>query len=1270
MRQSYFKTVLLSLATAFAALSASAVEKPTFWVPNSNGTPLWTGMSDNGLWGVANIAPSEDGSINPVGATIFDVRNRKTIAVKPEYYSCDLRDITDDGKIAVGNVEGTPAFYNVDTKKWTKLPGVGKATPQHKWDGGVILKVTPDGKYAVGYSQPDTGNEWGDFYGAMWDLEKCEIVPLGENAPYLDTNGDDPRATKISSVSPDGRWLVFETSWFQGGGWSAVYDRIEDKVYPLGLQMNPDGTLSRDDSGFVGASEPQMSNNGKYITGNTQTIQNMGDYDNTKDFTFLYDIEKHEMKVYSGANDDDILATMVLDDGTVVGALPAMYPSREAVVRYGNYFYPLPDIYKQAYGIRNLEAETNGVGVVTGTPLFASSDGKTWLIMATAQLHDCYLVTFPETIEEACSRVNLLSDYTITPASGSTFTQLSVVNIQFSRPIGFKGSSRQIRLFDEEGNAVAQAQSVSVAEETRLTFNFRPTTLEPGKKYTIELPEGIIIMDGDAEMKAPAIKIEYTGRRDGAVALTKVTPPDGTVMAEFSMGVSPITLTFDSDVAINEATYGALYRTGSDDPVTNVLLLANGTQVIVYPALAQHFFKGYDYTIVIPEGSITDLSGQGASEKITLHYTGSYVNTGSDDDKFIWRETFGDGGYAGMLFYEGDYLNPDDVPYSWGFDAETTPWVFLRDNENSNDWCIASHSMYLPEGKSDDWFTSTQLYIPDKNCFLRLEAQSYLMNKEDHLKIYVLATDDIYQYADKAYIDRFKKDGVLLADLTLSPGATQEGLEGEWEEYTFPLAQFAEKNIYIGFCNDNEDQSAIFVENVAVERDLSFFTSFTHEQYVENKESILIKPVVTIGSALNEFVALDAVLLDSEKKQIDSYSLKGQSLKEGDVVDVKFTKELPLKKGIVNDYTVQISLNAKTGKVETGNILGSVYNMTFTPKKHIVVEEFSGTQCANCPLGIVAMEHLEKTFGDAIIPIVLRCYEGDPTGATVQNYSNFLGFSYAPAARLNRGEFSSPMVNVNGDYQFSGAQYGQPVWFDDVQDEMKVTPLIEVKGEAKYNKDDLAIIDFRIRAAVELKEQSIGLFAVLLQDKMKLSQQNNVYMVNDPDLLPWSAGGKYASNAVRAEFNDIARAAFGETFYGDLGSIPADLNTKDVYKARVKGTIPPIDGLKIEDCKMALMAINTATGRIIDACVSEMTFTNDSAVETIGSSVAIVKAIDGNISISGVDGDFTAVAYGLDGAILNSVKANGSASIAVPSGLVIVRIQNADKAEIHKVIVR
>ncbi|MBD5283128.1 MAG: Ig-like domain-containing protein [Bacteroides sp.] len=1267
MNQSFFKTVLLSGAMACAVFTMSAADKPTFWVPGDEGTPMWTGMSDNGKWGVANVAPSTDGSTDPVAAVIYDIDKRTQVRVEPKTYTCRFNDVTDDGKIVVGSSEGSPAYYNTQTRTWTTLPGLGKG-----WTVGQVLKVTPDGKYAVGISQP-TNDEWGNFYGTMWDLEKGETVTLGSNAPYLDTNGDDSHASRISSVSPDGRWLIFEISWYQAGGWSALYDRTEDKVYPLGLEYKSNGSLGADSSGFVGASEPVMSNNGKYITGTTHTIQDMGDYDNITDYSFLYDIDSHKMTVYGGEADSDVLSTVVLNDGVVLACQPALNPAREMIVRHGNYFYPMSDVYRQAYDV-NLEQETDGVGIVTGTPFFASNDGRTWLVMATANKHDCYLVTFPESISEACDRVNLLRDYRVTPASGSTFSELSLVTVAFDRPIGITGSARQIRLLDEDGTAVAQAQNVSVAEDTRLSFNFRPTMLESGKTYTITLPEGFVIMNGDSNMKAPEIKITYNGRREGRIALTNVTPPDNTVMAEFSLSTSPVTLSFDADVAINESVLAQLYRSGSDVPVSSVLLQATGNNVIVYPSVAQHFFEGYDYTIEIPENSITDLSGQGGNEAITLHYTGSYTPEQNPDDRYIWRETFGDGGYDGMLFYEGDHNEPGDVPFNWGFTADTTPWLFLRGDENSSDWCIGSHSMYERPGKSDDWFTSTQLYIPDANCFLRLEAQSYLKSKEDHLKIYILATDDIYQYADKEYIERFKKEGDLIADITLDPGATQEGLAGEWTEYTYDLEKYAQKNIYIAFCNDNENQSAIFVDNVCVEHDLSFFTSFTHDTYVENKESIIIEPVVTIGSALTEFVALDAILLDSDNKQIDSFNLKDQNLVENDVVRVKFTKPLPLKKGQVNDYTLQVSLNAKNGTVETGNVLGSVYNLTFSPKKHIVVEEYSGRNCANCPLGFAAMNNLEKTFGEAIIPVVVRTYSGDPTGSTVEGYGSFLGMNAAPSGRLNRGPISMPMISVDGDYRFSGRNLGagiedSDVWFDVAGDEMQITPLLEVSGAGMYNDENETISDFQIRSAIDLKGQSIGVFSVLLEDNVTLPQENNLYNVNDDDLLPWSAGGSYAKNLVIAEFNDIARAAYGETYYGSLGLIPGELKADETYTARVFGKLPDVSDMKIENCKMVLMAINTATGKVINATVSPMVHTN-LGVNTVDGDIATIKAENGSIVISGVNGDFTTEAYTLDGTLAARAESNGSAVLEVPAGMVIVRVTSAEGTQVRKFIMR
>lgn len=1264
MKLSFIRTTLAAAAVC-ATFSMSAADKPSFWVPTEKGMPMWTGMSDNGQWGVANIAPSVDGSTEPIGGILFDINSRNYTTVAPRIYWMSFNDVTDDGKIVVGTTDGSPAYYNTETEKWTILPSL-----QSSWSGGIILKVTPDGKYGVGYSQPQY-NEWGQFYGTMWDLENGTVVPLGENAPYLNAQGEDPEAVKISSVSPDGRYLVYEIAWYIGGeGWCALYDRIEDKVYPLGCVVNGNNVVTTDDSGFGAISEPYMSPNGRYITGSCYDLRKGDEY--AALLPCLYDVETKSRVVYASSEDEDILATMVLDDGTVIGARPSMNPARDALVRHGNYFYPLADIFRQVYNV-NLEAETDGVGIVTGTPQFTSADGRTWYMMATATYHDGYLIQLPESIGEACDRVNLLSGYSIYPASGSSFSEISNVDIIFDRPIGLVGGARHIRLMDEEGNVVATAEGVNVPDNqnNRLNFYFRPTELVAGKKYTITLPEGFVTMAGDTEMKAPEIKITYIGRRDGQIAMTGVTPPDNTLLAEFSNSASPITMTFDTDVAINDYSNVYLYRTGSEEPVVNVVLYAEGNQVIAYPAIAQHLFKGYSYTVEIPENTITDLSGRGGNEEIILHYDGSYVNQGSDDDKYIWHEIFGDNGYQGMLFYEGDHLAPGSVATSWGFEQDTTPWLFLRGSETSDDWCIGSHSMYMPAGKSDDWFTSTQLYIPDSNCFLRFEAQSYLFNKEDHLKVYILETNDIYQYADDAYINRMRTEGKMIADLTLTPGESQEGLEGDWTEYTYDLSEYAGKNIYIGFCNENDNQSAIFIDNVAVERDLSFFTTFNHNQYVVDQDNILIEPVVTIGSALSEFIGLDAILLDADNNEIDNYTLTEQNLGEGDVVTINFTKPLPLKKGTINNYTLQVTLNSKNGTPETGNILGQVYNLLFSPEKHIVVEEFSGRQCANCPLGIVAMTNLEKSFGEAILPVVLRCYEGDVTGATVMQYNTFLGMTAAPMGRLNRGPATAPMVSVDGDYQFSGRAYDNDVWFDVAGDEMKITPLLEVTGTGKYNDQGEVIADFNLRAAIDQKEQSIGLFAVLLEDNLKLPQLNNYYTTDDADLLPWSVGGEYAQRLVpNAVFNDIARGAYGDTFYGSLGLVPSNLTGGETYSARVTGYLPPVEDMVLDNCKMVLMAIDTATGRVINACKTTFEWTDESKVAEIAGENASIKLNNGLVEIAGVEGGFVADAYTIDGSAVAHVEAEGNGVLDVPAGLVIVRVQTVNGTIVRKFIVR
>ena len=96
--------------------------------------------------------------------------------------------------------------------------------------------------------------------------------------------------------------------------------------------------------------------------------------------------------------------------------------------------------------------------------------------------------------------------------------------------------------------------------------------------------------------------------------------------------------------------------------------------------------------------------------------------------------------------------------------------------------------MYTPAGKSDDWMVTPQLYIPDDKCYLSFKAQSYRFGSTDNLKVIIYSTDDVYNDLDAAKIEKFRTEGNVVVDKTLSPGSAEGTLNGDWERFNIDLS--------------------------------------------------------------------------------------------------------------------------------------------------------------------------------------------------------------------------------------------------------------------------------------------------------------------------------------------------------------------------------------------------------------------------------------------------------------------------------------------------
>lgn len=1234
--------IIAAAAVALAGMTSRAQDlKPQVVIPVPGQSTLILQISDNGRWGLSETGSTTDGDLRPTGGVIFDLTTMQQTPIVHESGLAGISDITDDGRMVVGECNGLPAFYDTDSRTWTQLP-----VPEG-FNLGRINAVTPDGHFGAGYLS-STANQW-KAYPVLYDLKELKQIEL-PNIPIYDMTHMDRDQNVFFGLSADGRYLLgyMSMSYVLDMGKAAlccyVYDRQDDSVDFIGFTPSDTSDWIPDvhDTFFI--SSPSMSCNGDWVTGFAYMVTQIpgSEFPQEAYHPFRYNVKEKSIEIYTGNDAADVAGYSIGDDGFLYAASPAENPYPTSMFLQGKYFITLDHIFSQVYGL-NFKEESGFDN--TGKILATSADGLTLIAMPTPDA--TYLLRLQEPLSNAVGKVRLLADYTVSPAENVQMSKLSSFTITFQRNVAVKGNPSRIKFESEDGSVSYSpvANGGFTADGNKVTVTFRTRSLSPDTKYTLTIPEGMIVMAGDEEIVCDEIRLSYGGRADAPVSLTEAYPADEAVVTYLDLTGNPILLTFDTDLKLGEKAEAYLYRNEDEVPCATMGVLVSDKRALVYPPVRQNLSDGSVYTVVIPEGTLTDISGGGANKEIRLRYIGNYVPELNSDDIYIFNEDCGATDH--FLFYEGDHNVPDPVTAGWGFNKDTTPWWYVRSDETSTDMALASHSMYATPGKSDDWMTTVQLYIPDDRCYLTFDAQSYLETTEDRLHIYVYESEDVYSTLTSEIVGKMRADGTLVFDEQLSPGKSEEGLVDEWTNYTVRLPQYAGKHIYIAFVNENYDQSAIFIDNVKVIHDTPFITSIETPERVVGLDETKIKGTVLIASDLDTFGSIRLRLLDAERSVVSTIEESDLSLSKDKSYSFEFPDALPLQKAIANKYYVSATLDGQTSEISR-----EVRNLTFQPSRKVVLEEYTGSECSNCPLGIRAIENIQELYPGMLIPICVRTYSNDKLGIGMGAYSSFLGMSAAPSGRLNRGYITSPMVSADMDYRFSGvgltdANGVEPlVWLDYFRQAIAESSDLSVDFVSKLDEATGKInVNAQVKSALNMERTSYNLFAVIVENDLTTYQANGFSSIKDPDLGEWGYGGKYAQSTVYP-YNamDVARGTWGTTFNGTGGLIPADLKADLTYSADI--SIPlPATVQNPDNCDVIVMVIDAGKGTVVNAnvCPVNGKTSDASGVEEVvaaGQTGSVAFSVaDGILCVSGDSFDFTAT--DLSGLTIAAGKGSG-----------------------------
>lgn len=1209
------KTWLTSMAIGAFALSAFAQEKPNIMTIS----PLYGGalknMSANGEWAVGDAVNPDNSSYSAfprmvntsTGETIELFTEKEGQQSAPIAATC----VSNDGKRAAGSFYGYPAVWK-EGKGWSSL-----TMPKGKYNGGLVSDMTPDGKYAVGRVSIDGFKE----YPCMWDLETSALIELPgmidsnpRNQDMIEAGGDpsdwtdDELNVRLTGISADGNTLLGMVDFvFPATAWEFVYHRDSSTWTPLGMKYEG-GRLVALDPDIYNVDECVFSADGAYIGGT---------YYSVSDTSVPFSCKTGSESEYSLHKEGEGYGIWAIgSDGTLYGSAPLGTPVRNWSAKVGNYWYDWKMVYKQIYGVDWMTDVTKDDLGLSGSVVAVSADNKKILAADYAQ-NISYIITLPKPMTEICGDVDLLAEYSAFPPEGAEFSMLQTIVLDMGREVEVCAEKTAVSLLDSEGNRIRTSINFSTQADSKkkLEIIFRNFNLEPGADYTVEIPAGAISIAGDAERTNKEIRIYYRGREAGPVKPIAFSPADGASVARINLTTNPVTVTFNATLNVGESPSISLYQSkdGVEEYLYPLSAVVSGRQVMIYPVSEQRLAEGCDYRIEFGAGSVTDLSGDGPNEAFSILYHGSYVPDIDPSSNTIFFDDFSQG-VGRMMLYDGDGNNPSEEMTQWGFDNVNTPWLPLKDdNDTAGDYAAASHSNYDPAGKSDDWMVTPQLFIPDDKVSLSFKSQSHKLDKKDMLKVFVWESDEVVTIITPNIADKIRYNGDMVYNELQSPGEQEETLSGEWLENYVELSKYAGKNVYIAFVNDNQNQSAVFVDDVLVSREMPAIISVDTEKTVVDLDEIKIK---------GRFVAMKETglkgytltLRDNEGNELSSIT-SDEELEKGETCAFNFPDAVALHKGATDVFDIVF-----TSGPESISLKHEIRNLLFRTTKRLVLEEMTGSTCQFCPQGIIATEYLQEVFGDVFIPVAIHSYTGDSFGGAEQSaYSGFLGLNAAPTGVVCRGASASPMYFDGSDYVFTSPD--GKTWLQKAEESLAELPVADItvtNAEIDENANKVTV-NMSVNFAIALNAANINIFGVVMEDALFGIQSNGLSNVDAPGLQEWGKDGAYGKSRVMWDYDDVVRGTSAiETggiytgFNGKGGYIPSNINTDKPYDVTFDFAYPSSVS-DINNVKVCVMLIDANTGEYINAAVSPCSGAGVGTIASDGDKPGVVFDLAGRI---------------------------------------------------------
>jgi hypothetical protein len=245
---------------------------------------------------------------------------------------------------------------------------------------------------------------------------------------------------------------------------------------------------------------------------------------------------------------------------------------------------------------------------------------------------------------------------------------------------------------------------------------------------------------------------------------------------------------------------------------------------------------------------------------------------------------------------------------------------------------------------------------------------------------------------------------------------------------------------------------------------------------------------------------------------------------------------------------------------------------SITVVRKIVIEDYTGHRCKNCPKAAKALKDIEALYGERIVAVAVHAGPTIFTGTTPDFPTDFT----TPEGDVLKnffGVFALPIGMVNRvDYSTSGLVHLKPFnsWADIATNYIDSVAVIDLRQEVSYSAaDSSVVVDVE---AIMLKEfqDDLKVCVMLLESGIVAPQlmeddtRNPDYVHNHVlrDMFTDALGDELAltpilqNDTATSQFNGTLRASLWEPSECDVVTFIFNARTYEILQAEVSPVVP------------------------------------------------------------------------------------------------------------------